>query len=147
MSKSKIILIIVAVLVLIQLVPYGKNHDNPQVIKEPKWDSPKTRELFFRSCGDCHSNETKWPWYSNVAPISWLVSRDVFEGREHFNVSEWGRKAKNEGDEAYEEVKDGDMPMKIYLIAHPEARLSDSEKEDLLKGLKATFGVKEDTEH
>ncbi len=147
MKLNKIILILVALLVLIQLIPYGKDHQNPQVIKEPKWDSPKTRELFFRACGDCHSNETKWPWYSNIAPISWLVARDVYEGREHFNVSEWGRKAKNEGDEAYEELKEGEMPMKIYLLAHPEAKLNEQEKEALLSGLKATFGVKEHDDH
>ena len=147
MSKSKILLVLIAFFVLIQLIPYGKNHTNPQVIKEPKWDSQETRDLFFRACGDCHSNETKWPWYSNIAPISWLVTRDVIEGREHFNVSEWGRKGKNEGDEAYEEVKEGEMPMKIYLLAHPEARLSDEQKDKLLNGLKATFGVKEHDEH
>ncbi len=147
MKINKIILILLALLIMIQLVPYGKDHQNPPVVKEPKWNTPKTRELFFRACGDCHSNETKWPWYSNIAPISWLVARDVHEGREHFNVSQWGAQSKNEGDEAYEELNEGEMPMKIYLLAHPEAKLSDEEKETLLNGLKATFGVKKEDHH
>jgi len=123
----------------IQLVPYGRGHANPEVSQEPGWDRPRTRELFFRVCKDCHSNQTEWPWYSFVAPASWLVQRDVDEGRSHFNVSEWGRE-KNHGDEAAELVREGEMPPWFYLPAHPEARLSDEEREELLAGLVATFG-------
>jgi len=92
--------------------------------------------------GDCHSNETEWPWYSSVAPISWLVQHDVEEARSHFNVSEWGR-AKNHGDEAAKEVRDGEMPPWFYRPAHPEARLSDAERQELIAGLVATFGDEE----
>ena len=73
--------------VAIQLVPYGRDHDNPAVIAEPNWDSPQTRDLFMTACGDCHSYETEWPWYSNIAPVSWLVQHDVEEGREKLNFS------------------------------------------------------------
>ena len=52
----------------LQLAPYGRQHDNPEVVREPEWDQPRTRELFFRACRDCHSNETSWPWYSSIAP-------------------------------------------------------------------------------
>ena len=80
---KKIILIVVVVgivgFLLIQLVPYGKDHANPPVVQEPKWDSPATRELAKRACFDCHSNEVVWPWYSNIAPASWLVAHDVQE--------------------------------------------------------------------
>ncbi len=124
---------------VIQLVPYGRDHENPEVLREPDWDRPRTRELFFRGCKDCHSNQTEWPGYSFVAPVSWLVQRDVHEGRSHFNVSEWGRD-KNHGDEAAENVREGEMPPWFYLPAHPEARLSDSEREALIAGLVATFG-------
>ena len=124
---------------LIQLVPYGRDHSNPPVIAEPQWDSPRTRELFIQACGDCHSNESVWPWYSNIAPVSWLVQRDVDEGREKLNVSEWGQ-GRQEADEAFEAVKEGEMPLKPYLLLHPEARLSDSEQSELLNGLLATFG-------
>jgi len=61
------------VFIAMQLVPYGHAHTNPPVTGEPKWDSPQTRELAKRACFDCHSNETDWPWYSNIAPVSWLI--------------------------------------------------------------------------
>ena len=136
------IVVLVGIGVLAQLVPYGRTHSNPPVGREPAWDRPRTRELFFRACKDCHSNETRWPWYSSIAPASWLVTRDVEEGREHFNVSEWGRD-ENHGDEAAENVREGEMPPWFYLPAHPEARLSQREQQELLTGLIATFGEKE----
>ena len=73
---------------LIQLVPYGRNHTNPPVGTEPNWISDQARAVTVRACYDCHSNETTWPWYSNVAPISWLIQRDVEEGRGIINFSE-----------------------------------------------------------
>ncbi|MEJ2470802.1 MAG: heme-binding domain-containing protein [Desulfuromonadales bacterium] len=112
------------------------------MLSEPNWSSPTTRVLFFRACGDCHSNETKWPSYSRIAPISWLVRNDVDEGREHFNVSTWGQQRKNKGDEAAKTVRDGEMPTWFYVIPHPEAKLSESEKSELIMGLVATFGEK-----
>ena len=88
------ILASVVLLVVIQLVPYGRNHSNPPVTQEVKWDSSRTRELAVGACYDCHSNETVWPWYSNVAPVSWLVYADVKSGRETLNFSEWDRAAR-----------------------------------------------------
>lgn len=73
---------------LIQLVPYGRAHTNPPVVMEPQWDSAVTRETFYRACGDCHSNQTVWPWYSNIAPISWMIQNHVDEGRTKFNASD-----------------------------------------------------------
>ncbi len=142
--KTKALLTIVGLSVLIQFVPYGREHTNPEVVSEPRWDSPRTRELFMRACGDCHSNETKWPWYSGIAPISWLVAYDVDEGREHFNVSMWGVQEENEGEEAAEEVREGEMPPFGYLLAHPEARLDEAEKRELIEGLVRTFGDRKD---
>ena len=123
---------------LIQLVPFGRDHTNPPVIQEPAWDSPQTQELFTRACADCHSNTTVWPWYSNVAPVSWLVYNDTMEGRQKFNVSEWNRP--QEADEAAKLVSEGEMPPAIYLPTHPAARLTAAEKEQLIRGLQATFG-------
>jgi len=137
---KKILLTLVALLIVIQFIPYGKDHTNPQVVAEPKWDSPQTRALFMKACVDCHSNETKWPAYSNVAPISWVVYNHVVEGREHLNVSNWGHQKKNEGEDAAEEVEEGEMPLTSYLLAHPEAKLTKSETEQLIQGLKNTFG-------
>ncbi len=126
----------------IQIIPYGRSHENPPTTGDAPWDSPRTQELFNRACKDCHSNNTVWPWYSSIAPVSWLTQVDVTIGRKKFNVSEWGRAGKNEGDEATETVRTGKMPMFIYLPAHPEAKLNATEKEELIKGLVATFGDK-----
>jgi hypothetical protein len=128
-----------ALFALLQVIPYGRNHTNPPVVAEPGWNNPQTRETFYRTCGDCHSNQTTWPWYSNVAPVSWLVQRDVEEGRSKFNVSDWGR-GRNESDEAAEAVQKGKMPMPVYLITHAEARLSAGDKRVFIQGLVATFG-------
>jgi hypothetical protein len=125
-------------LLVAQLVPYGRDHTNPPVVAEPLWDSSQTRELAVRACFDCHSNETVWPWYSNIAPLSWLVQRDVDEGREELNFSEWNRPQK--GDEAAETVREGSMPPRSYLLTHPDARLTDVEMAMLTDGLAATFG-------
>jgi hypothetical protein len=135
----KIIFVAALLIIAMQLVPYGKDHSNPPVSGEPAWDSPETRKLFYQTCGDCHSHNTRWPWYSHVAPISWLVQHDVEEAREHFNVSMWGFQKRNEGDEASEELEKGEMPPWFYLIPHPEANLSQEEKKKLIKGLIATF--------
>ena len=125
----------------IQAIPYGRDHGNPPRKAEPQWDSPRTRELFWRACKNCHSNETEWPWYSKVAPLSWLVQSDVDEGRSEFNVSEWGR-ARNKGDEAAREVREGDMPPWYYLPLHPEARMAEAERAEFVRGLVLTFGEK-----
>ncbi|PHS34116.1 MAG: cytochrome C [Sulfurovum sp.] len=140
---KKILLTLVALLIVIQFIPYGKDHTNPKVVAEPKWDTPKTRELFMKACVDCHSFETKWPVYSNVAPVSWIVYNHVLEGREHFNVSNWGHQKKNDGEDAAEEVEEGEMPLTSYLLVHPEAKLSEDEKAQLIQGLKNTFGEEE----
>lgn len=134
-----VLAVVMGLLLLIQFIPYGREHTNPPVIAEPTWDSPQTRALFFRACADCHSNETKWPWYSNIAPASWLITRDVVQGREEFNVSEWGR-PDNEGDDAAKLVQNGEMPPWFYLPLHPEANLSPVERQQLINGLLATFG-------
>jgi hypothetical protein len=137
--------ILVGGFLLIQLVPYGRNHTNPPVVHEPNWDSPETRELAKRACFDCHSNETVWPWYSNVAPVSWLVYHDTMEGREYLNFSEWGKGLEGEkGEEMVEQIKEGEMPMPIYLPTHSEARLTPAEKSTLISGLLATAGDHED---
>jgi len=141
---KKIFIGLVLLGVVIQFIPYGRDHTNPDTVKEPNWDSSKTRMLFIRACGNCHSNETKWPLYSNVAPISWLVQHDVEDGRKHFNISNWLHQKKNKGDEAAEELREGEMPPLVYLPTHPEAWLNDDEKKDLIYGLIQTFGEEKD---
>jgi len=125
--------------VLIQLIPFGRTHTNPPDTKEPAWNSPVTRELIHRACFDCHSNKTVWPWYSNIAPVSWLVQRDVNGGRRHLNFSEWDLPQRHAKDVA-EEVKQGEMPPWFYLPMHPAANLSEAEKQELIDGAEKSLG-------
>ncbi len=119
---------------LIQLIPYGHNHTNPPVVKEPSWDSPDTRAIAVRACFDCHSNETTWPWYTSIAPFSWLIQHDVSEGRSRLNFSDWSRYYRAM-DELGEVIDRGDMPPQIYLITHPNANLSPDDRRYLIQGL------------
>lgn len=138
---AKLTLAAIGLAVLIQLVPYGRDHSNPPVVSEPQWDSQATRDVFVRACNDCHSNQTRWPWYSHVAPVSWFLQRHVDNGRAKFNVSRWGT-GKNEGDEAAKSVREGEMPLRSYRWGHPEARLTEAEQTAFVAGLVATFGDK-----
>lgn len=133
---KRIALGLLALLVLAQLVPYGRAHDNPAVGVEPTWPSPRVKELARRACFDCHSHETVWPWYSHVAPISWLVQHDVDEGRRELNFSAWDRSKEGTRDAA-EELEEGEMPPAAYLPLHPDAKLSDAERKELLDGFRA----------
>jgi mono/diheme cytochrome c family protein len=136
---KRLALFLLALLIIAQAWPYGRDHTNPPVSGEPEWDTPRTRELFMRTCGDCHSHETRWPWYSHVAPASWLVQKDVDEAREHFNVSIFDVDP-GDADDAAHEFEEGEMPLWFYTPLHSEARLSDEDREALLAGLRATFG-------
>jgi mono/diheme cytochrome c family protein len=127
------------VLLLLQLVPYGRTHSNPPPRTEPAWDSPRTRELAARACFDCHSNHTRWPWYSNVAPLSWTVQFDVETARSVINFSEWNRRYALAG-YAGRRTSSGMMPPYKYRMAHPEADLTSDERAELARGLEATLG-------
>ena len=136
---------VVALLLLIQLIPI-RPQPNPPVLAEPAWDHPETRALAQRACFDCHSNETVWPAYSYVAPVSWLVVRDTLEGRRELNFSAWGVAQSNgrepreiKPDKLRREIASGSMPPRIYLITHPEARLTNAEKQQLIDGLIASL--------
>lgn len=137
-KRAIAILFLVGVLglLVIQLVPYGRDHTNPAVVSEPVWDSPATRATALTACFDCHSNQTVWPWYSNIAPISWLIQRDVDEGRTHLNFSTWSL---DKGAKAPFMVSSGQMPPARYLIVHPEANLSAADKAAFVDGLIATL--------
>jgi hypothetical protein len=132
-------LVLVLALVAIQFVPHGRDDVNPPVVAEPTWDSPGTRPLAKHACFDCHSNETEWPAYSRVAPVSWLIQRDVSEGRAVLNFSEWQR-PQEEAKEAAEEIVEGEMPLQIYRLMHTHARLGAADRERLAHGLEKTLG-------
>ena len=119
---------------LMQFVRPSIINHNPPVVSQPAWSDPQVEARARRACFDCHSNETQWPWYAQVAPVSWLLARDVAEGRRHLNFSEW-RGA--EPEELQEVVMEGEMPPALYLLMHPSARLTASEKQMLAQGLAA----------
>lgn len=143
----RVLLIVAAVLVLAQAVPYGHDHVNPPVRRDAPWPTVEARELAVRACYGCHSNATIWPWYSHVAPVSWLVAADVDEGREHLNFSEWDRPQRHARDAAHE-VQEGEMPPGIYLLGHPEARLDRTQRAALVDALnQLSKGQPERTAH
>ncbi len=149
MSKGKIIWsIIIAVVIIIQLIPSGK----PDVIESNKNDllvnnhiPDSVSHILKNACYDCHSNETIYPWYAYIAPVSWLVSRDTKIGRENLNFSEWELLSKMDKakmlDEIVDEVESGAMPMSIYVVMHPEAKLSMSDR-DMIMNWADDFGEK-----
>ncbi len=138
-----IIAIPIVLCVAIQLVPVWLLQRNPPVAAEPPWDSPQTRALAKQACFDCHSNETVWPAYSRVAPVSWLVTLDTIRGRRHLNFSEWGAGGRGERGEGTREISevinDGSMPPASYIMMHPSANLSDAQKSQLVQGLQASL--------
>ena len=140
MKKTLLYLVLagLVLLALIQLVPYGRDHTNPPVVSEPNWDSPQTRQLAVDHCYQCHSNETTWPWYSNIAPASWLIANDVIEGRQKLNFSDWSRQG--ELDEIAEQIQSGRMPPIQYTLPHPESVLTAEQKQAFIQGLQATAG-------
>ncbi len=137
MKRKIIIWVVIAIVVLgllIQLVPLPGRGHNPAVIAEPKWDSPQTAALVKRACYDCHSNQTVWPWYSYVAPVSWLIYNDVMEGRDRLNFSEWNRPQRGAGG-MIRAIQSGKMPPFQYTPLHPSAQLTSVEKQQLITGL------------
>ncbi len=126
---KKLLLAVIVLLAAVQFVPVDRSA--PQNETEVP-ANPEVRAVLKRACYDCHSNETKWPWYSRIAPVSWLVASDVHEGREEMNYSAWNRlspkKQAKRFRQSWEEVKEGEMPLWFYIPMHPEAKLTDAEK-------------------
>lgn len=120
----------------LQLVPYGWWHPNPPVAQDAPWPDAASAEIARDSCYDCHSNETDWPLYSYVAPMSWLVRRDVEGGRDELSFSNWDEDG-GEADDAADAVADGSMPPGQYTLVHRGATLSDAEADQLIAALEA----------
>jgi hypothetical protein len=136
--KSGALLGLGVVLVGIQLVPVERT--NPPVTGEIRAPD-EVMAILERSCRDCHTNETSWPWYSRVAPVSWLVAHDVDEGREHANFSEWDTYDAKERDDVLEEMVEvmekGEMPLRKYTALHPSAKLREADRERLAEWARA----------
>jgi hypothetical protein len=133
----------IGTLIVIQAIPYGKNHTNPPINGEPAWSSPRTRELMVRACFGCHSNEVEYPTYASVAPISWVVQSHIDGGRSKVNYQEWN--SGERADDTIEVIQNGSMPPSFYTTfgRHPEAKLTKAEVAELIAGLKATPGFNE----
>jgi mono/diheme cytochrome c family protein len=132
----------IAAAVLVQLAPYGRNHIAPPAGTPTAWDTDRTEQLARRACFDCHSNETRWPWYAAVAPASWRVQHDVDEGRVRLNFSALNTRSEEGLDalrEAGKVVTEGEMPPLDYRLLHPEARLTPEEKRTLALGLERSL--------
>jgi hypothetical protein len=141
--KRKVLIGVVPVIVafgLIQLVPYRVS--NPPVTAEPKWDSPQTRALVVAACYDCHSNETRTPWYGKVAPVSWWLTNHVKDGRAAVNYSEWDKPQGKGARKSAEVVERGSMPPSYYTWfgLHSGAKLTSAQRAALIAGLIKTFG-------
>lgn len=141
---KKIVIGIMSLLVVIQFFRIDKT--NPKIVVENDFISQTNppeniAKLIKTSCYDCHSNESKYPWYTNFAPISWMIKQHINEGREELNFSEWGifkeKRKKHKLEECYELIEEGEMPLTSYLIAHGEAKLSAEQKKDLINWFKA----------
>lgn len=140
MNRKNIILGVLIIFFMIQFVPYGHDHNNPKTKSQISWDSNTTKKLFEASCADCHSYNTKWPWYSYVAPVSWMITHHVNEGRENFNISMYNIQKHNKTKDAAHELEENEMPLLGYTLLHKEARLSKENKQKLINGLIKTFG-------
>ncbi|MBK7873679.1 MAG: heme-binding domain-containing protein [Saprospiraceae bacterium] len=142
--KKAIKIILIGLLVLFIGMQFIRpSHQNPPV--DPQQDflaiaqpSAEISTMLKNACYDCHSHETKYPWYSNVAPVCWILQNHIIEGREHLNFSKWGTPEAfgEEPEEAFEEIieviQKGEMPLWDYKMMHPEARLSEADKNQLI---------------
>ena len=136
-------LTLLVALVIMQFVPYGHDHDNPRVTQDAPWPSARAEAIARESCYDCHSNETKWRWYTNVAPMSFLAVNDVKEGRHEVNFSEWDR-PQEEADDLQRVIRRGSMPPRQYTLLHPDASLDAQERQVLLDALRQLPGAEDD---
>lgn len=128
----------IGVFLLIQLIPFGHNRTNPPVVSEPNWSSPAARALVKEHCFQCHSNETNWTWYANIAPGSWLIAYDVIEGRDQFNFSDWNNNP-GELDEIIEVIQEGEMPPIQYWIFHPNSKMDAQQKQELIDAMNSSL--------
>lgn len=141
-AVNRVLIALLVAVVAIQFVPVERT--NPPVDGEVP-ASAEVRAVLQHSCYDCHSNATVWPWYGRIAPFSWLVAKDVREARAELNFSTWARLAPREQahllQEIGKEVEEGEMPPRLYLLPHPQARLSAADKAILLTWAQAASGA------
>lgn len=149
---KKVALALFAIGIILQFFQIDKTNpavnqgmDFTQIKKMPE----STAKLLRNACYDCHSNETKYPWYTNIQPVAWLVKEHIDDGRKHINFSTFAtyspEKQVRKIEESIEEIEKGGMPLESYLLVHSEAKLSDGQKQELLNFLKQSIGKTSDT--
>ncbi len=125
--------------ILMQFVPVSRT--NPPV----QWDSPQTQALATAACLDCHRNETRWPWYSYIAPSSWLQASHVAAARQQWNLSELNNlesfRRQRLAQDIAQQIRSGMMPPKDYLLLHPDTRLTDEQKAQLIAGFQKVLAT------
>lgn len=123
---------------------------NPEIQYKGTIISQKSDEILRDSCFDCHSNETVWPWYSNVPPMSLLVNFDVKMGRDHLNFSTWDSMSQEDKSEALEEslkeMEEGEMPLPPYLITHPDVDITPEKLQIVKADIEAIIGPTDSNE-
>lgn len=143
MKRKRLIIISIGIIVLIQFIridtinpEINENNDFINLTVAPI----EIRNILKNSCYDCHSNQTKYPWYSNVAPVSWMLKKHINEGRKHLNLSKWGDysldKQISKKEDCVKEIQDNEMPLKSYTLIHTNAKLSSNSKKLLIDWLK-----------
>lgn len=149
--KKKIILGVVALFLLIQL--FQIDTDNPPIDSSLDFITvtnppEQIRTILKTACYDCHSNETKYPWYSRIAPVSWWIRDHIDEARDELNFSEWGtydlKRSNHKLEEMGEKVEEDEMPLTSYTLAHSESRLTEDQREALINWAKSQMKLEED---
>ena len=139
---KKVVLGILVVIILIQFIRPQKNISNSEInsITTVMEVPNEVQQIIKTSCADCHSNKTNYPWYSEIAPISWYLAQHVNEGKEYLNFSEWTTYNKNQKSHIINDLEevliDAEMPLKSYLLIHTEAELTQNQYETLLNWVK-----------
>jgi len=128
---GKYVLLVTAVLFFTAQLPHSGIHQQPKAAHQTVWDdpsvTPEVKAILRRSCADCHSDQTRLPWYARVAPVSWLITRDIDHGRQKLDLSNWPVHSHDEAEEIGDAVASGKMPPWDYLLLHQQARLSPKE--------------------
>ncbi len=144
---KKILIVLLVAFILIQFFRIDKT--NPAVNQGMDFltikNTPENIATNIRnSCYDCHSNETKYPWYSNIQPVAWFLKDHIDEGRKELNFSTFAtyepKRQAHKLDEAAEMIEKGEMPLESYLLGHPEAKLTDAQKSELIAYFKKIAG-------
>lgn len=142
-NKKTVLKVVIAVFIMIQFIRIDKTITPVDITKDfisVTHPPARVAKIIKTSCYDCHSNQTNYPWYTNIAPVSWWIGHHIEEAREHLDLSNWAdysaKRADHKLEEFYEEVEEGEMPLESYTKLHSAAKLSKEDKEVLIAWIK-----------